>query len=184
MATKKVKNGKSPNYNCEAFQIISDGIKSALEMSEYTSETLSNNALPQILANKAFGVLISEKIITKHGKPNSESRYTYITGVLPFFGQQELQVLEKNPKTFADRFCLHTFRKDEKSLALLLYQNEDPLRVFGMDRKWIKGNLQVFEEFREFTKEDEEDSGLSPFECVDPSILEDFLSTESPSQLY
>lgn len=181
---KKVNNKKGPNYNCEAFQTIKESVEAALKTCEYRSESTFGNALVQDLAKKAFGVLITEKIITKQGKQNSESRYTYITGVLPFLGQHELQILEKDPKTFGAKFCIHPFRKEEKSLALLLYQNEDPLRVFRMDRQWIEENLPIFEEFRGFSKENEEDPGLSPFECVDPNFLEDFLSEDSQLQLY
>ena len=131
MAIKKVKNGKSPNYNCEAFQIISDGIKSALEMSEYTSETLSNNALPKILANKAFGVLISEKIITKQGKPNSESRYTYITGVLPFLGNRSSKYWKRIQKLLQTDFV---FIRSEKM--------KNPWRFFYIKTKILSGFLE------------------------------------------
>lgn len=173
MATKS-KNSKGVNYNCEAFQHVRDDVKAALETSNYRSESLGDASL-QKLAKNAFGVLVSEKILTTQGKPISEGRYAYILGVLPFFSSYELRILEEDPKSFAEKFCLHPSRRDEKSLALILYKNEDPLRVFGMDKQWISKNLQVFEEFREFTKVDEEDPGLSPFERANPDILEDFL---------
>ena len=179
MATKKRNNGKSPNYKCEAFKTISECVEAAINTSDYRSESTFGNTLVQDLSKKAFGALISEKIITKQGRPNSEGRYAYITKVLPFFGTHELKTLETEPTAFQEKFCLHPSRRDEVSLALLLYRNEDPSRVFGMDRQWIQEKIPIFEDFRDFTKEGEDDPGLSPFERVSPGLLEDFLSEDS-----
>lgn len=179
---KKDKHRKGPNYNCEAFHSIKKNVQLALQTSKYTSESSFGDSLTQDLADKVFHVLISETIIDKEGKVKSEGRYVYIREVLPFFGQHELRVLENDPKDFASRFCLHPSRKDGKSLALLLYYNEDKNRVFSMGREWIESKLPLFGEFREFSKEDPddpEDYGLSPFERVtDPYILGGFLSKD------
>ena len=183
MATK-TNNGNGLNYNCEAFKTIEESIETALETSGYGSESTFGNTLVQDLAKKAFGVLISEKITTKQGEKKSESRYAYITGILPYVGQHELNTLEKNPEIFAEKFCPHPSRKGETSLLLLLYKKEDPFRVFcreNIDKRWIEKNLQVFEDFREFSRADDDDPGLSPFERVSQDVLDDFFSGDLPS---
>ena len=73
MATKSKRKGI--NYNCETFQRIRANVKIALETTAYRSETSFGDTLVQDLAEIAFGVLITEKIITKQGKQNSESRW-------------------------------------------------------------------------------------------------------------